>query len=116
MSAIVRLFSHAGLALAHVASYAEQKADQSISLLKQPYLARASVTVDTGTPQTTTADLAPQHTRLLRIQVEPGKRVHIELTPEGQTLRTADTSSPIYEGDDQVEFGRGWLVSVLEAS
>jgi hypothetical protein len=116
MSATVRLFTHAGLALAHVANFAEQKADQSISLLKQPYLARANITVDTGTPQSSTADLSPQHTRLLHIQVEPGKRVHIELTPEGQTLRVADTSSPIYEGDDQVEFGRGWIVSLLEAA
>lgn len=118
MSATVRMFAHAGLTQAFVANFSEQKADQSLHLLKQPYLARLSVTVDTGTPQASTSALSPSGCRLLHIQVQPGKRVHIEVNPPGRSggAATADTSSPVIEGDEQIEWGSGWLVSLLEAS
>lgn len=118
MAAQARLFTYAGISQAFVANFSQQKSDNSIALLKQPYLARANITVDTGTPQASTADLSPEHTRILHVQVAPGQRVHIEINPPGRTNGpvTADTSSPIVEGDEQFEFGRGWLVSLLEAA
>lgn len=116
MTATVRLFSHTGLSHAFVASYSDQQAFHAMTMLKQPYLARALITADTGAAQATTTDLSPDKCKLLHIQVQPGKRVHYEVTPKGQTARVADTSSPVMEGDDNIEWSSGWTISLLEAS
>ncbi len=116
MPATVRMFSHAGIATAFVASHAEQLSFPALTLLQQRYLARASITATTGSAQSSSAALAPANTRLLHVQVEPGKRVHYELTPNGQTAVAADTSSPIVEGNTILQFGSGWTISLLEAS
>jgi hypothetical protein len=118
MTATVRLFAHSGISMAHVANYSEQRADQSIALLRQPYLGRATMTVDTGAPQSSPAGLSPQHSRILLIQVDPGKRCHYEISPPGRSGGpvAADTSSPVVEGDEQLEWGPDWSISLIEAS
>ena len=117
MTAVVRLFAHAGMVALPIASYSGQQSFHANFALKQPYLSRQMITADTGGAQTSNAALSDsEHTKLLRVEIQPGKRVHYEVTPAGATLRVADTSSPILEGNDALEFHRGWLISLLEAS
>lgn len=116
MTATVRCFAHAGISHAFVANYSGQQSFHALTLYKEPYLARESLTVDTSTAVSSQPALGAANSRILRVQVQPGKRVHYEVTPAGHAARTADTSSPILEGNDQVEWGSGWSISVLEAS
>jgi hypothetical protein len=119
MSATVRMFSHSGVSMAFVQNYNTQQSYNGLTQLKQPYLARQSLTVDTGTAQSSDAStLAPAHSKLLFVQVQPGKTVHYEINPDGRAggARTADTSSPTLTGDEQFDWGSGWTISLLEAS
>jgi hypothetical protein len=118
MSTTVRLFAYAGISQAFVANFAGQKANESVTLFKQPYLARESLTADTGTAVSSTSALSPPHSRILHVQVEPGKRVHYEISPPGRENGpvAADTSSPVIQGDEQFEWGSSWTISLLEAS
>lgn len=114
MSAVVRIFAHSGVSNAFVANYNAQQSFTGQPMLKQPYLARASVTATTSSAQATTAALTPAGTALLSIQVQPGKRVHYELQPRGQDARIADSSSPILDGNETLEAGPGWILSLIE--
>lgn len=118
MSAAVRCFSYAGVSQAFVANFAQQKANESKSMFKEPYLGREHLTPDTGTPATSTTALSPEHSRVLLVQVQPGKRVHYEISPPGRLNGpvAADTSSPITEGDETFEWGRNWIISLLEVT
>lgn len=116
MSAVVNLFAYVGVSHAFVANYAQQQAFHAMTLLKQPYLARQSMTADTGAAQTSGLALSPEHTKLLHVQVEPGKRIRYEVTPKGYDARIADTASPVLEGTEPIEFGPGWTISIIEAA
>ena len=111
MTATVRAFCHSGVTTAAVTG--TMFATDSVSLVKQPYLARSSVTVDTGTAQSTTA--APAGTTLLLVQVEAGKAVHLEVNPPNRST-AADTGSPIYSGTFHLACGVDWTISVLEST
>jgi hypothetical protein len=116
MSATVRLFSYDGMSTAFIANYNQQQSMTGTPMFKQPYKARASLTVDENTAQATTTDLTPENTRLVYVQVDPGKRVHYEVNPPNFETRVADTESPILEGNDVIEAGRGWTFSFLEVA
>jgi hypothetical protein len=116
MSAVCRLFTWSGLAHAHVQDYQNQQSFHALTMLTQPYLGRAQITANTGGAQSTSAGMAPEHTKLLTVQVEPGKRVHYEITKNGSDARTADTQSPIIEGNETFPFGSGWTISLLEVT
>lgn len=109
MSTTVRLFYHAGISTAHVAAGTKLATD-SIALLKQPYIARSSVTVSATAAS---VDAAPPGTKIAYIQVEEGKSVHVEVNPENRTT-DADTSSPVLSGETQIECGPNWSFSFLE--
>ena len=110
MSATVRVFYHAGLTTAAVAAGTRYATD-SVSMLKQPYAARSSVTVDTGTPQSTSA--APNAAKIAYVQVQEGKAVHYEVNPPNRST-PADTGSPVLKGSTQIEIGPEWTISFLE--
>jgi hypothetical protein len=112
MSTTVRTFCHTGLTTAVVAAGTRYTTD-SVAMLKQPYVGRSSVTVDSGTAQSTTA--APASAKIVFIQVEAGKAVHYEVNPPNRAT-AADTSSPILTGATQIEFGPDWTLSFLEAT
>jgi hypothetical protein len=118
LSAKVRIYTHTGVSNAYVASFAEQHGSNVVPMLKQPYIAGEVLNADTGAAVSSSPATAPanSNTRLLRIQVQPGKRVHLEVNPRGQDPRVASASSPVYEGNDQIEFGSQWTISVLEAA
>ena len=110
MSAVVRVFYHAGLTTATVAAGTRFSTD-SVAMLKQPYIERASVTATDSAAQSVAA--APSKTTLAYVQVQEGKTVHYEVNPETRSV-SADTSSPLLSGTTQIECGPGWSFSFLE--
>lgn len=116
MSASVRIFSHMSLVTAPVSSgKGGQFTSDALMLLKQPYLARQTLTVDSGTAQSSSTSTTPSKTALLYIQVQQGKAVHLEINPPGRTV-VADTSSPIVTGNVIFEAGPEYTISVLGAT
>jgi hypothetical protein len=120
MTATVRLFAHDGINTLPVASDAGQFRGNSMFVLRQPYLAREKIEADSGSATTTAADLsASQHTRVLRVEIEPGKRLAYEVSPPGRNGGTpvdADSSSPVASGDIELEFGFNYRLSVLDVT
>ena len=110
MTAVVRVFYHAGLTTAAVAAGTRFSTD-SVAMLKQPYIERASVTVTDSAAQSVAA--APAKTALAYVQVQEGKTVHFECNPDNRAV-DADTSSPLLSGTTQIECGPGWSMSFLE--
>lgn len=109
MTATVRAFYFSGVVTANVTG--NKYATDSIGLVKFPYLARDSVTVDTGTAQS--IDAAPAGTGLLVVQVQAGKSVFVELNPPNRST-AADTGSYIISGEQTFQFGPDWSASFLE--
>ena len=115
MSATIRCFAFAGvIGLPRVGGN-----DLTLSIvqcIKFPLLGRDLLTVDTVTTDVTDAAAAPHGTAGLWVQVEPVKRIRFEITPEGQTLLTAGSTSPELSGETQLVFGPGWQFSAIEAT
>lgn len=117
MSAIVRIFSHAELVNARVSTTGGgAQMAYSVLLLSQPYLGGEVLTATTGSAVSSDAATAPAKTSILHIEVQAGSTVHYEVTPQSQTARTATTSSPTVSGHNNIAFGPGWTLSVLEAT
>ena len=87
-----------------------------VQAIKFPLLGRDLLTCDTGTADASLAAAAPAGTAALWVQVEQGKRIRYEVTPAGQTLIEAGSTSPSLSGETQLQFGEGWRLSVIEAS
>lgn len=116
MTISVRVYSHAGLSTPPVKGTSGRFTSDSLFLLKQPYLGGEVISVGTGTAVASASATAPAGTAILHVQVPPGARAYYEVTPGNGSARTATTSSPIIEGNTQIEFGAGWTISVLEVS
>ena len=117
MTATVIMTVWEGMIPAAVASYGGQKTENAVWLLKQPYLAKQALTVDDSVAVSSSALLSEsQNVKILRIEVQTGKRVRYEVTPPGHEPRTATNSSPIIYGEETIQFGPGWLISLIEAT
>jgi hypothetical protein len=115
MTATVRLFSHSGLQALPIESHSGQNSENGVFVLKQPYLAAESISATTGSAQSSAAALSASNgTKILQVDVQQGKIVHFEVTPNGSSARTATTSSPRLKGVSQLAFGPGWTISLLE--
>lgn len=115
MTAIVRVFSHPSLITAPTASSGGRFATDSVGLLKQPYVANEKLTVGTVTPLTTAEATTPNGTGILFVQVQAGKVVHYQVSPNAPAV-DATTSSPTMSGDTVLNCGPGWRLSFLECS
>lgn len=117
MSAVVILTTWSGMVPAAVANYAGQKVENAAWLLKQPYIAKDAITVTdaeaTDSAEALSSDAA---VKLLRVEVQTGKRVRYEVNPPGLTPRTATATSPVLYGEEMVSFGPGWSISLIEAT
>lgn len=87
-----------------------------VQAIKFPLLGRDLLSCTTGSADASEVSAAPAGTAALWVQVEQGKRIRYEVTPAGQTLLTADATSPVLSGETQLQFGEGWRLSVLEAT
>ncbi|MBS0243049.1 MAG: hypothetical protein JSS20_12795 [Proteobacteria bacterium] len=114
MSCAVRLFSYSGLLAAPWANN-NQLATNAEYFVKEPYLAKTAITADTGAAVATDATLSPAGTAMLKVEVQRGRVVHYEVTPANGTPVTATTSSPTIDGKEFINFGPGYLISILEA-
>lgn len=112
--ATVRCFSYSGIVAVPWANN-NQLATNAEYVLKEPYLGNQTFSVS-GSAVSSSAGLAPTNTKFLRVEVDPGVRVHYEVTTQNATLRTATTDSPTLEGTDNVDFGPGYFISFVLAS
>jgi len=111
MTATVGIFFHSGLTTAPVDASGGRFSSDSVMLLKQPYLGRSFVSVDQNAA--VSCSQAPQNTKLVRIEVQPGKAVRYEINPPNRGV-VADSQSPLMSGSDQLQFGDRWTISFLE--
>lgn len=114
--ATVRIFSYAELMSARVSTGSGQPAQNSVFMLREPYLAGEILTPDQSNAANSSADTAPADTRMLKVQVDGGVRCHYEVTTTGQTLRVATNASPILSGDELLYFAQGYRLSVLQVT
>ena len=114
MTANVRIFSYAGIVAARVQSGggASFQTD-SLFTLKQPYLARETLTATASAAVESSTETSPKGTDLLRVEVQEGKIIHYEINPPNRSV-VADTSSPTLSGATNFNFGIGWTISVFE--
>jgi hypothetical protein len=114
MTTTVRVFTHTGLATASVASSGGGRySNDSLFMLKQPYLGRQTLTTDAITAVSSSGSIASKGTTLLHIEVQPGQTVHYEINPANRSA-VADSNSPTISGKTNFEFGPGWTISILE--
>jgi hypothetical protein len=114
MTALVRIFAHSSVTTAPVNAGAGRYTTDSVSMLKQPYLGRQSLTVTDGAAQATNTTLtANANAKLLNVQVQAGKTVAIEVNPPNRNVE-ADSDSPYFSGDVTFEAGQNWTLSIKE--
>ena len=113
MTTIVRIFAHSGLVKSPIAPGVGATTETSANL-KLPPEGREKLTVDQYTAVHSKETTAPGPTRLLFIQVQDGRRVHFEVTPENREIVPADDSSMVVSGERIIQFGPGWRISFLE--
>ena len=114
MSTEVKLFAYSGLIPAPVVAGNRLSYD-SVQLLKNPYLAGEVLSSpDSATADTSSTATAPAETQIALVQVQPGKRVGYEVTPGGRDARIATAASPTLQGETTIQFGPGWVLSVIE--
>lgn len=114
MTAIVRISMYASLITAPVAGSSGRLSTDSVGLLKQPRLGGEKLTVSNTSVPSLSATAA-SGTQLALVQVQPGKVVHYEVTPQPDAdILPATDTCPTIEGSTIVNFGPGWRISFLE--
>lgn len=116
----VRIFGHAGLIRMRVVNAADQFSSDSVYQLQQPYLWRETLTTNgltavSSAVQSTPAGQTQDKTSVLRIEVPDSQAIRYEVNPPGRST-SADSNSPIMSGHNQVQFGAGWTISIIDAS
>lgn len=112
MTTAVKIFAHRGLVSAVTLTKSQDTKD-SVFMLEQPYLAREALTAG-GAAVSSSAASAPAQTNLLSIEVEDSKTIRYEANPPNRST-AADANSPSLSGKNQIMFGQGWTLSVIEA-
>ncbi len=113
MATVVNLFYHRGLVAAPILTRSQDTKD-SVFMLEQPYLETAVSITATSTPQTTAA--APQKTAIVSIEVEDGHAVRCEMLPPGRVGTASAIASPKLTGQQVLQCGPGWTISIVEAA
>lgn len=116
MTTPVRIFAHGELVVAQVSAGSSRYSTDSLFML-QRYIGKQKLDVDTLTAVSSDAANAPAGTTMLRMEAAPGKIIAYELNQKNQhNPRTADASSPTFEGRQSFAFGEGWTVSLLDVT
>ena len=121
MAFTVRIFGHDGLSRMKVlGSGAGQFSSDSVFQLNQPYLWAQQLTTNGTTPVSSTAAPTPtgranDATDILRIEIPDGQSIRYEVNPPNRATN-AGVNSPILSGLNQIKFGAGWLLSIIDAS
>lgn len=114
----VRIYGHSGLARLNVNGSTQFSSD-SVYQLQQPYLWNQTLSTNGATAVSSTAAALPtgqtiDRTTVLRIEIPDGQSIRYEVNPPGRGV-AASVNSPILSGRDQIQFGLGWTISVIEA-
>lgn len=115
----VRIFSYQGIVQIHQRLVKQYSAD-SVFLLDEPYLAAQLLAVPGGGGAvSSTVFPVPDNSTILRIEVPDGQQVRYEINPNGplaSNARVAGNTSPRLSGFDQFSWGKGYTLSVCDAS
>lgn len=91
----------------------------SVFLLDEPYIAAQVLAVPTGGGAVSSAVFAtPDDSQILRIEVPDGQQIRYEVNATGPLLnaRVAGNTSPRLSGFDNFMWGKGYSISVCDAS
>lgn len=116
MTTAVHIFTHSGVVSVPVANQNLAASNDAFVLLKQPYLGGDTLSCETGAADASETTAAPRGTTCARVEVQSGKVIGYEITPQGADLRTATANSPTMEGRNTIQFGEAWKLSVIEIS
>lgn len=114
MTATVRVFSISGLLIAEAQS--NRGYSDSVHVVKYPPLGRDLLSCDTSTADLSEASAAPTGSYLAVVQVEAGKTVYFEVNPPGIEAVEAGDTSPTLSGEQLLQWGEGWRLSVKEVA
>lgn len=117
--AVVRIHGYQGLCRIPVTDDGGVDGADSVYVLHQPALWSQLITTGAtsviSTAASIPANLTKDPTRLLRIEVPDGSSVRYAISVNSNTV-TASASSPLLTGRDQIQFGQGWLIALIDAS
>lgn len=117
----VRIFGHDGLSRMKVlGAGAGQLSTDSVFQLNQPYLWTQQLATNGLSPVAssvapTPAGKANDPTDVLRIEVPDAQAIRYEVNPPNRNV-AASVNSPILSGLNQIKFGAGWTISIIDAS
>lgn len=109
----VRVFGYRGIRNLPRISF-QQRADDSVNVLEEPYEWRQLLVVNGTIPPAFTT-VNPDKSQLLRIEVPDGSAIRYELNPPSRAA-VADGSSPRQVGDQNYPWGPGWSLSIVDAA
>ena len=121
MAFTVRIFGHDGLSRMKVlGAGAGQLSTDSVFQLNQPYLWAQQLVTNGATPIASAVAPTPQGkandpTDILRLEVPDGQGIRYEVNPPNRSV-LASANSPILSGLNQIKFGAGWTISIIDAS
>lgn len=115
----VRIFGYAGLTRMRVLNQSQFSSD-SVFQLAAPYLWSQMLVTNGTTPVSSTAPTLPagqtiDNTDILRIEIPDGDAIRYEVNPPNRNV-AASANSPILQGLNQIKFGVGWTISIIDAS
>lgn len=121
MAFTVRVYGHDGLSRMRVmGSGAGQFSSDSVFQLNQPYLWAQQLTTNGTTPVASTAAPTPTGktqdlTDVLRIEIPDGQAIRYEVNTPNRSV-AASVNSPILTGNNQIKWGAGWTLSVIDGA
>jgi hypothetical protein len=120
MAFTVRLFGHDGLVRMPVVG-ASQFSSDSVYQLRQPYTWAQQMTTNGVTPVSSVAPTlraggaARDTSTILRIEVPDGQAIRYEVNGPGSSV-AASVNSPVLTGRDQIQWGVGFTLSIIDAT
>ena len=119
MSFNVRIYGHAGLVAMKCVDESGQARSDSVYQLQMPYLWGQTIPVSGSAQSSAAAGIPAGHTQdittILNIEVPDGQTIRYEVNPPNRNT-TAGVNSPSLSGKQQVQFGAGWTISMIDAS
>lgn len=113
MTFSVRIFAYTGIAPV-LQPQVVQKADDSVFVLRDPYLQGAKLTSNGATPVPSFA--MPKGTRVLRVEVDDGNTIRYEVLSGANAAGVPGTASPALSGRELVWMADGAVFSFVDAS
>lgn len=120
MAFYARIFAYKGMRQIQQVLVKQFNAD-SVFVLEEPYLWSAILIVNGATPVSSVpvSGAADGGSTILRIEVPDGQQIRYEINPSGPTAsnaRVAGNTSPRLSGFDNMQWGAGYSISMVDAA